>query len=154
MVADNIADELYNLGEWKVKSLLKDWHMESDYFLCPILFFLEKLEPNFIVVSDDETKIYSIQSNKNIKIGHRFDLEDAFARIYPLDDGVIINLISDKLVNLINCLALEDIELYLLDMEWVSGEASRIVAYKLVSTPRYRDIKRNLEDLLMTEIFN
>ena len=159
LVADNIADELYNLEEWKVKShkkiksLLKDWHMESDYSLSPILFVLEKLEPNFIVAPDDETKIYLIQSDKNIKIGYRFASQDAFARLYLSDDGVIINLTSDSLVNLTNCLALENIELYLLDMEWVNGEASRMVAYKLVSTPRYRDVKRNLDDSLMTEIF-
>ena len=63
LLAENIANELFELGEWKVKShkkikdLLKDWHRESDASLTPILFILEKLEPHFKVERDAETKI-------------------------------------------------------------------------------------------------
>lgn len=160
LLAENIANELFELGEWKVKShkkikeLLKDWHMESDASLIPILFILEKLESNFKVEPDAETKIFSIQSNRNIRIGHRFSSEDAFARIYFPDDKTIVNLTSDSLINLINCLVLENIKIYLLDMEWVGGEASKIVAYELISTEKFRHVRKELEEKLISEIMD
>lgn len=159
LIAENIADELDELEEWKemshkkIKSILKDWHSESDYPLIPILYILEKLEPKFQVEPDIETKIYSVKSNKNIKIGYTFQLQDAFARINLPDENIIINLTSDSLVNLVKCLMIENVKLYLLDLEWINGEASRLVAYELTSSQKFRDVKNDIDDKLISEFF-
>jgi hypothetical protein len=159
LIADNIAEELDKLEEWKemshkkIKSILKDWHSESDYSLIPLLYILERLESNFTVKPDEVTKIYSIQSEKNIEIGYRFALQDAFAHIYMPDERAIINLTSDRLSNLVNCLIIDEMKIYLLHLEWINGTPDRIVAYELSSSQRFKDVKNNSDDTLISGLF-
>lgn len=158
-MADNISEELDELEEWKemshkkIKAILKDWHSESDYSLIPILYILEKLEPQFTVESDAETKIYSIQSNKKIEIGYRFHSQDAFARIFLSEQNMIINLTSDSLQNLINSLMIDGTKVYLLDLEWVNGTIYKMVAYELSSSQRFKNVKIDFDDRLIAELF-
>ncbi len=159
LIAENIAEELDKLEEWKemshkkIKSILKDWHSESDYSLIPLLYILERLEPKFGVKPDEVTKIYSIHSEKNIKIGYRFDLQDAFAHIYMPYQKAIINLTSDRLSNLVNSLTIDEMKIYLLDLEWINGTPDRIVAYELSSSQRFKDVKNNSDDTLIAGLF-
>ena len=39
-------------------------------------------------------------------------------------------------------------------MEWVGGEASRIVAYELISTEKFRYVRKELEEKLISEIMD
>lgn len=159
LVSEDAGDELFEIEDWKVmshkkiKSMLKDWHSESDYTLSPIIYILEKLEPKFSVEIDKEESIYKIKSDKNILIGHRFDEVDAFARIYLPDCKVIINLSTDSLHNLIDCLSLENVLVYIINLELVDGEYKRMVAYELIVDSRYHECKKKLEDSLMDGIF-
>lgn len=159
MVSENLSDVLDELGEWKVmshkkiKAILKDWHSESDYSLIPILYFLERLEPNFTVKPDEETKVYSIQSQKKIEIGHKFPTQDAFARIYLPEQKAIVNLTSDSLSNLVNSLTIEDMRIYLLDLESKGGDSDRIVAYELISSQRFKNVKNDSDDKILAELY-
>lgn len=159
LVLENISEEFDELEEWKlmsykkIKAVLKDWHSESDYSLVPILYILEKLEPNFIVEPDADTQIYSIQSEKKIEIGYRFPIQDAFARIYLPDQKALVNLTSDKLSNLVNSLTIEDMRIYLLDLEWKAGSVDRMVAYELISSQRFKNEKHDSDDKIIAELF-
>ncbi|WP_160678406.1 hypothetical protein [Clostridium sp. C8-1-8] len=159
LVAEDVGEELSEIEDWKVmshkkiKSMLKDWHSESDYTLSPIIYILEKLEPNFIVELDKENSIYKIKSDKNILIGHRFSVVDAFSRIYLPDKKIIINLSTDSLHNLIDSLSLENLVVYIVDLELVDGEYKRMVAYELIADSRYYECKKKSEDSLMSGIF-
>lgn len=159
LVEEDVGEELFEIEEWKVmshkkiKSMLKDWHSESDYTLSPIICILEKLEPNFSVEIDKDESIYKIKSDKNILIGHRFGIIDAFARIYLPDWKVIINLSTDSLHNLVDSLSLENLIVYILNLELVDGEYKRMVAYELIADSRYYEYKKKSEDSLMDGIF-
>ena len=155
LVAENIADELFEIEEWKINShkkikpILKDWHSESDYSLSPIIFVLEKLEPNFVVKPDKETSIYGIESYKNIIIGHRFGSVDAFARIYLPDEKLIINLATDSLHNLMDTLLLEGLTVYLLDVEY----GKKLIAYELIADSNYQTKYKTIKENLIDDIF-
>lgn len=159
LIANDVENELIELGEWKVKThkkikpLLKDWHLEGDESLIPLLFVLEKLEPGFEVVPDPEINLRSIKSYKNIEIGKPFTEEDAFARLFLPDEKVIVNLTSDSLRNTINCLMIENIKTYLVNIEWIKGEPIRLVAYELISTENFKRVKKELDDNVRNEIF-
>jgi hypothetical protein len=159
LIANDVEDEMLNIEEWKAKShikikpILKDWHSESDYSISPIIYFLERLEPNFIVEPNKETSIYEIKSNKNIIIGHRFTSVDAFARILLPDEKIIINLVTDSLHNLIDVLALEGYIIYLLDVEYVGGRPMKMIAYHLIADPNYQESYKAMQENRMDEIF-
>lgn len=137
----------------KIRSILEDWHSESDYTLSPIIYILEKLDPNFSVEIDKDESIYKIKSDKNILTGHRFGIIDAFARIYLPDWKAIINLSTDSLHNFVDSLSLENLTVYILDLELVDGEYKRMVAYELIADSRYYEYKKKSEDSLMDGIF-
>lgn len=159
LVAEDAGEELFEIEDWKVmshkkiKSMLKDWDRESDYTLSPIIYILEKLEPNFSLKLDKEESTYKLKSDKNILIGNRFSIVDAFARIYLPDQKMIINLSTDSLVNLVNSLSLENLSVYIIDLELFDGEYKRMVAYELIADSRYRECKKKSEDSLMEGIF-
>lgn len=160
LVAEDALEELFQIEDWKVKShkrikaILKDWHSESDYTLSPIIYILEKLEPNFLVEPDKKTGIYNIKSKKNILCGHRFTNVDAFARVYLPNEKIIINLSTDSLHNLIDSLLLENLTVYIVDLELVDGEYKRMIAYELIADSRYYECKKKSEDSLMDGIFS
>lgn len=159
LIANDVEDEMLNIEEWKAKShikikpILKDWHSESDYSISPIIYFLEQLDPNFIVEQNKETTVYEIKSSKNIVIGHRFTSVDAFARILLPDEKIIINLVTDSLHNLIDALSLEDYIIYLLDVEYIGGRRMKMIAYHLTADSNYRENYKAMQENLMNGIF-
>lgn len=162
LVMENVKQDVFydivdknSEGFYQLKEILKDYHQESYHRIAPFIYLLELIEPNYRINQnrkDGNEPILNFPNN--IQVGHRFDGTNAFTRIYLDDSQIAINSTNDNIDNLMDTLEINDINVYILDVEGKSHMNQSIVLYKLDKNEKFNEYKDKAEHKFIEELLS
>ncbi len=150
MIASDIQREtLLDIVESKEKTIkfliarMKDYHQENEHVLSPFIYVLNTIDSNF--VKNYKVDI-ELDAENDIQVGHRFEKSNAFSRINIKSSNIAFNSTNDSIESLIDTLCLNNINLYIIDVEKQYSDSQDIVAYKLISQPLLSELREKIRD--------
>ncbi|MDS0527720.1 hypothetical protein NNC19_18685 [Clostridium sp. SHJSY1] len=160
LIEENIkADVLHDIvdrsgeGQHRLKEALKEYHQESYYLIAPFIYLLEMIEPKYKLNEDrNKYKDSVLEFPKNILVGHKFEKSNAFIKLYFKDRKIAINSSNDNIDNLIDTLEIDELTVYVLDIEKILNREQNIVIYKLTKKGNFNELKEKAEHRFLEEL--
>jgi hypothetical protein len=160
IIEENVNSEVFydiadrkGEGQYQLKEVLKEYHQESYYLVSPFIYLLEKIEPKY-KLNENRTEYEEpvLVFPNNILVGHRFKGTNAFTRLYFQDSKIAINSSNDSVENLIDTLVIDDITVYVLDIEKTLHIEQDIVIYKLSKKDMFNNLKEKAQHRFLEEL--
>lgn len=160
VVQENIDPFLfYDISDKKgsgfvhLKEGLKDYCQESDVSIAPFIHLLELLEGDLVlnesrVNYDDPIVLFP----SKVIVGHKLDGLNSFSRLYFEEIKTGINSSNDNIETLIETLALDGLDIFVLDVENVSQNNQRLVLYKLDKNDKFNALKLKAQNKFLDEV--
>ena len=140
LIAENIdRDTVWDITDSKDKSIiilkdgLKEYTQENDFDLFPFVYLLGRINPDYKVNLnrlDSEQSV--LEYPNNIEVGYKFSGTNAFSRLYLVDEKIAINSSNDSVENLVDTLSINNINVYIVDVEGEPNKNKDIVVYKII----------------------
>ncbi|AEY66622.1 hypothetical protein [Clostridium sp. BNL1100] len=158
MLAKDIhSDILLDIVDSKEKIIyfliakMKNYPQENEHVIAPFIYLLNKINPDFVAN-------YKITSEPmiadDIQVGYQFEKSNAFSRIYIKSANMVFNSTNDSIENLIDTLCLNDINIYIIDVEKQYSKSQDIVAYRLIPQPKLKEIREKIQDEFRMKIID
>ena len=160
IIAQNVdKDDLWQIIDssdrllFNLKSKMRNYHQEKDHILAPLIYILQKLEPDYKMNANrKEFEEPIFEYPNNIEIGFTFKSTNAFSRIYITDKKIALNSSNDDVENLVDTICIDGIDLYVIDTENDLSKNRDIVAYKLTKNQNFNSLRNKIHEKFQAEI--